>query len=563
LLVGNGFKGNEIPPRPLYILLLAVFHFFAGQDYEAVIFLQTLVLAFIPVGLYLIGRELHSRSAGVFIAWLAIFREFTAIVSTPFTDNISNSKLYFADLPTALAIIWTVWVVLVWLRSDDKRSWLAIAAGGMLGVCLLFRTQTVFFVPVIFLFVILYKRGWRKTLGQMILFVIGTLLTVMPWLLRSHQITGQFAFDHAESQTRVMALRYLPTHESPDQLPGESLADYNDRLFGIIIQTALDDPGYVAKFVTGHWINSEIGNLLVLPVRDGLNSIGELWQPSYAFWQAWDGDTNTRQALLMLMNLIIISIGVAAAYKRIGWLGLFPLAINFVYNLSNAMARNSGLRYLLPTDWVSYTYYAIGLIQVTIFVMSCVGIDLTENNIEARRHIDRVVQDKSNPIKRLAMTAIIFSLIGWSLIVVDDGIPPRYAKVDAERMLNEVFSSTSAMDVGVTKTAIDGLTSDPNYRFIWGTGLYPIYYNAGGGEARTAKTGYAPSDNARLIQILVGTTNSQVIMDVQDDPGMIENGAVMIVLGCREELHTQAAVIYYPESEKILIDPLLFNGCAP
>lgn len=30
LLIGNGFKGDEVPPRPLYITLLAVFHAIAG-----------------------------------------------------------------------------------------------------------------------------------------------------------------------------------------------------------------------------------------------------------------------------------------------------------------------------------------------------------------------------------------------------------------------------------------------------------------------------------------------------------------------------------------------------
>ena len=84
LLIGNDFMGDGIPARPMYVTILAIFHLIAGQKYEAVVVVQTLLLALFPVVLYFIGRELHSRSAGFVMALLAIFREWNAVNAMPF-----------------------------------------------------------------------------------------------------------------------------------------------------------------------------------------------------------------------------------------------------------------------------------------------------------------------------------------------------------------------------------------------------------------------------------------------------------------------------------------------
>jgi len=52
-LIGNGFGADRIPQRPLYIVFLIFAHVLVGQDYNNVIFIQTLVFAMFPVLLYL------------------------------------------------------------------------------------------------------------------------------------------------------------------------------------------------------------------------------------------------------------------------------------------------------------------------------------------------------------------------------------------------------------------------------------------------------------------------------------------------------------------------------
>ncbi|NMB57684.1 MAG: hypothetical protein GYA12_00810, partial [Chloroflexi bacterium] len=87
MLIGFGFRGDAIPPRPLYILFLAFAHILVGQEYTRVIMLQTALLAFLPVVVFWIGRKLANTQIGLVSSLYIIFREWTSIISTPFTSD--------------------------------------------------------------------------------------------------------------------------------------------------------------------------------------------------------------------------------------------------------------------------------------------------------------------------------------------------------------------------------------------------------------------------------------------------------------------------------------------
>ena len=58
LLIGTDYLG-QIPPRPFYVLFLAVLHYFFGQNYAAMIAVQTMVLALFPLSLYFLAKRLQ------------------------------------------------------------------------------------------------------------------------------------------------------------------------------------------------------------------------------------------------------------------------------------------------------------------------------------------------------------------------------------------------------------------------------------------------------------------------------------------------------------------------
>ncbi len=185
LLVGEGFLNGKIVTRPLYILLLAIWHGMEGQDYSEIIVLQTFLLAIFPAALYWLGRSMRSREAGLIAGLLAIFRELNEIAATPLTE-VSHSKMLMTDSLTGLAICLFCLAVFRWLRKTEIRPVRAILIGGFLGLLLLLRSQSLFLIPVILLILFLQRRvGWPSVLREAAFFLVGIVLVISPWIIRN------------------------------------------------------------------------------------------------------------------------------------------------------------------------------------------------------------------------------------------------------------------------------------------------------------------------------------------------------------------------------------------
>ena len=204
VLLGMGYLG-DIPTRPLYILLLALLHVLFGQNYALIIAGQSCVLALFPVTLYFLGRKIHSRAAGVMIAFFAIFRELTTLWVSSAT-RVSDTRTLLTDLPTALMITLACLFVMRWLENKSIQR--ALVAGGIFGVMLLLRTQSMIILPLVLLLALfVFWPQWRDAGRMMALFVLGIAVTVAPWLIHNYLAIGQFAFDDPR-QLAVISSQY-------------------------------------------------------------------------------------------------------------------------------------------------------------------------------------------------------------------------------------------------------------------------------------------------------------------------------------------------------------------
>ena len=147
LNVYYGSLKDIVISKPLYVTFLAILHTIAGLSYGRMIFFQTLIVALFPVVLYLIGKELHSRLAGIAIALFAIMREVTAIQVTSIA-NVSSTKLLLSDMPAALLASVLVLVLIRWFKESGKKvSGHEFILGGLIGAFILTRIQTMALVP--------------------------------------------------------------------------------------------------------------------------------------------------------------------------------------------------------------------------------------------------------------------------------------------------------------------------------------------------------------------------------------------------------------------------------
>jgi hypothetical protein len=104
--------------------------------------------------------------------------------------------------------------------------------------------------------------------------------------------------------------------------------------------------------------------------------------------------------LLLIGYLVIIAVGLGAAWKRWRWTGLLPLAFNLSYAAANGIGRFSGWRYDLPADWIAYFYFGIGFAEIlfwlaSVFGFRLLGADHTGTNGHPRKRTEFCTPDPS------------------------------------------------------------------------------------------------------------------------------------------------------------------------
>lgn len=543
ILAGVTWQG-EIIARPFYVTLLAGMHALAGQDYTRVIAVQTLILAAFPAFLYLIGKEMGSRPLGLAAAALTILRDITANQSAPFTQNLTYSKLYFSELPTALLLSLAVYLTLLWLNRGMARLVLPLAVGGVIGLAMLIRTQSIIILPVLLFLGLLHSpRLWRRWLAGSLLALLGTALAVTPWLVHNARLTGGIVFDHPASQTLVLAQRYngLNFDDPIPRQPEETLSAYSSRLMQMAMKGFTANPATSLQMAGGHWLNNFVDNLLILPLRTGLESPSELFTPGRAFWQDWDGHPTTAQGVILVGYLLLFTTGVAAAWRLRRWTGLIPLAVNLAYNLWTGLFLSSGGRFLVPVDWGFTLYLVLGLLTLGMVVIRLIprfDALLTQDQYDPKVRVEtkKAFHKTSVYIKMLVIGAAFF-LAGASVPLSETAVPNRYLPI-SDPQTRQVLEDAAGRLAQTQEDHFNTLASDPMVEIQYGRVIYPRYYDAGEGEPETSKTGYAPEPQARLVFHFLGTDNHLAVFYLDQAPVFFP--------------HTADAFLFYPQGA----DPL-------
>jgi hypothetical protein len=541
ILIGNGMEG-QIPQRALYIVFLAGVHLIAGQKYPEVILFQSLVLAIFPMVVYFIGKEIHTRSAGILAAMFVIFREVTSIHVAPFTDDITYTKLYFSEIPTAICLSLSVWMFIRWVKNPASRRVSALASGGFLGMAMLIRTQSFIVLPfylAAIIFVFRRHHFWRECFKGIALLAIGFVLCVSPWLWRNAKVAGGIVFDNSASQTMVLAQRYnnLPFEQAIPYLPGETEANYSKRLLQMTIEGILKNPGEALGAITGHFLNNEIDNLLLFPIRFSIDHPEEIFAPETAFWQKWTGLLTMPQSLILFTNLGLIALGITASAHHAGMTGLVPLGLNLGYNLSTAFFRSSGERFLVPADWAILLYFSAGSIQVFIWLLNLIN-SKREKALKNRPESEPISSILSSgipfPSIQFIATSLLFLVIGISMPLSELVFPVRYPAQSKEQALSELLKNQLVINTAGSQINNLRLFAQQKDTVIArGRALFPRYYLAGQGEPKTSKVEYIARDFPRLNFTMVGQLNGPAIFPLSESPAVFPNTGDITVIGCQ------------------------------
>jgi hypothetical protein len=528
LLIGTDYFGR-IPPRPFYVLFLAVLHYFFGQNYAAMITAQSMVLALFPISLYFLAKRLHSPAAGVTIALFAIFRELTSLWISSNT-RVVNSRMFTTDFPTAMAIAFTCLIFLWWLERRDLRS--TLIAGGAFGLLLLFRTQSLFILPFVFLLAwFVYQRRTKTWILAGLVFAGMMIITVFPWLAHNHQLTGKFTFDDPNQ----MAIVY--SQYSFNETFDLNEFDIQSQSLGSrMLEFTLQNPAYVATFVATHILNTEIGGLLALPLIQPFES---LIAPINLYWVGWDGSIEWYNLLLLIIYLAIIAVGLGVAWRRMGWLGLLPLAFNLGYAFANGISRFSSWRYNLPVDWVIYFYFGIGILEVFFLITSLFGRKTLESNSPVPH--SGMLFDKREFTLRDFRPQYLLILAGFALVgslpwVAQGYAQPRYTSTQ-EKLIHRLSSDR------YTENELKSFLEQPDAILLEGRILYPRMYQRDEGMASANPwAAYAIRDFPRMGFLVINDRMSDVIFRTREVPDFPQ-GQDVILLGCQRADHIEAYLV--------------------
>lgn len=563
ILIGESYQG-VIPPRPVYVLFLTILHYLFNQNYFSIITAQVILLALFPVLLYYLGKKIHSPAAGVVAAFFAIFRELTSLWISSNT-RVVNSRILATDFLAALAILLVCLMSIKWLENRDTRY--ALLAGGSFGLLLLIRTQAIIILPFVLsaAWIVLGDITLRRRSGKKIhpksigkphpkgsfpltkswflsigFFFFALLFAVTPWLIHNFTVTGKFAFDDP-NQMGIIYSQYSFT----GNLEFSRFNIKTDSLLNSLAEFTVQHPAFVAGFITNHFLNTEIGGLLALPL---IQRFDGLFEPVNLYWLSWDGSLYWYNFVLILIYLGIIGIGLGAAWAKMRLIGLLPLFMNLGYALSNGIARFSSWRYNLPIDWVPYFYFGVGVVEILVGICILFGV-------RAKPLVDINKDNKS--IAKVpwfptlsAFILMTFFIIGSLPWLIKYFTPPRFS-ISRDSLIQKVSPAVE------NPAQIEAFLSSPQAVIYEGRLLYPRFYRRDLGLSSTNPWPvYALREFPRIGFVLLNESNLQMIFPTREPLNFI-HGEDIIVLGCAQPEYIEARFVYFPNLvEKYISMPL-------
>ncbi len=550
LLIGTDYAG-EIPTRPLYIVFLAFLHLLFGERYDLIILGQTLVLAFIPVLFYALGKAIHSRAAGLLIALLAIFREWTTLLVSSQT-RVSNTKTLLVDLPTLLLILLACRLTFRWLERKQRLD--ALLAGGTFGALILLRTQSMLILPFLLALALLSlwpeKRSSTKgTLWfiPLLVFLAGMACSVMPWLTHNYLHSGHFSFD-TSFEYQVIASQYTYDgllNYSNTNVQGKSL-------MGIVWSFFLHDPAFVIGFILNHFLATEIGALLALPLIapfDGLRA------PIHIYWTSFESILGWQNILLLIGYLVVIAIGLGAAWKRWRWLGLLPLAFNIGYALANGLGRFSGWRYDLPADWTAYFYFGIGIAEVMLWIAQVFGAPPSPSA--------RPLAAYPVHFAVYASSILGFALLGALPWLVKAITTPRYPNLTPSAIQEQLAGLPEVQALGITAEDIQTFAEQAESVALIGRPLYPRAFPRGAGlSSSNPWQSYTIRDYPRLGFLLLNESVREVVLPIKTTRAANIHALDALILGCERGRYVEARLVAFPNNDLAYLSERGLQGCS-
>ncbi|MDK2979828.1 MAG: hypothetical protein PWQ55_175 [Chloroflexota bacterium] len=555
--IWKGATQGIVISKPLYVTFLAILHALAGLDYAKLILLQTLVLALLPVVMYWIGKEMHSRLGGLVLALFVILREMNSIQAVNFA-NVSNSKLLLSDTPSTLLIAVLLLLVIRWFKTppgkDGKYPFLV---GGLVAFLNLIRIQTMLLEPVLLvLLVIRYWKQYKKFFQALGLALLALALVLAPVLVRNHAITGVYWLDDPTTSSALYSFFLDENTEDLVDIPTvENDEDILNRNITVISQVLTQNFGNLAWSITDNFMHNVISTILIFPVRLGNQvdffSFLHIDEP---FWSEVYSRSNLLNALTLLLNLIIISIGIASAARKHLPSVLLVWGFYIIYSLSSSLVRISGWRFIQPVDWLAIAFYAFGLIEILRYGMSMLFGEFDSASSGYLTRYDP--QPKSGVLNWCTLVAfgLVFLFTGSAIPLREVLFPVGYPDYTRTEVCDAFQSALVGSPWEERQAELQDFCMQENVLAYEGVGVSPRFFKAGSGfYKRNYDPFFGNQDYGRLVFRTVGVPNTKVYIKTDHEDIRFPDGTLVYVMGEDQRKFEARAVLIMAEEPQLIV----------
>lgn len=547
-LIGQGLNNNYFYDRPLYPALLTYLHAFAGQNYNTVVALQAALYAIFPALGYLLGKRLHSREAGMGLAVLLTLRGMNALEIGQFI-NTSHQKQMMTDFPTAILIMMMSLFLVRWLQEPGK-NWLSLgAAAGILGLGTLLRPHPLIYIPVLIALIIWIYRQQKRLwplFSSMVLVV--AFAGVLPWTVSNGQ--GRSVMDmYLERIRTVIDRRYQapPSGGSKLLTPIKVAAIENPHRAQI---NQLEDKSILA-FSIDHFLNNLTTTVQILPYTLAYDNPRDTVKNGENFWKSyWDGSLSPWAKILLPVNLILIALGLGAAWKRARVSGLIPLLMMLAYYTMNALARTSGGRYIVPVDWIVIIYYFWGILTLIEIATSFFRINIFPQVILARPPQINISLNRA-VWSRMFGILFLFITIGASVPLAGNFSPKRYTATTRKELAQQ-FMTQSGSKLGISSEQLNKFLISPGSVILQGRTLYPRPFEKDTGFDVSIYSFYHSKPYPRMIFTLLGPYGEAHAILPTTQTILLPNVSDAIILGCQEKDSIQIWAVSLRDSNQLI-----------
>jgi hypothetical protein len=383
--------------------------------------------------------------------------------------------------------------------------------------------------------VVFIKERPRFFVGFRRIAVLGAAIFIflLPWMLRNYVQIGEFGVEPQKFRMVIETRFNVEDEQEPEESKPNSKKPDPMLMPAFKSNTIFDDFGLseilnVARFTTANFLHNEIHSVLIFPNSIFMESISGVIKDNAYIQETWIGEINFRQFSAIVINLCFTGLGLSIAFKKLGWFGLFPLSVQLFYNLSNGLARVSGWRYVIVTDWVIILYYMVGI----IFVCSWLFSKLNLTKVQPRFLISSTKESKSQSeknSKKILWGGIIFlAIVAVGMLLPEILIQPKYKGEVSKEEFRQIITTSNGY---YNQEKLEELLSDPDSVVIHTKAYYPRFYYAGEGEPIN-NMGWIIGREYNQINFMISSPMvAGVTIEVDNPPAFFRNDLEVYIIG--------------------------------